>query len=182
MGLRILRNSCSMPFATRCAASSRRARSAGGSPWSVMNETNPALEREVRVCPLQEHDGAIAKADEVRDMDEHPQQPRGKTSERGPPEIRHGAVAADGGHVALVEVPEWARLFPPDEAQDVIRRTTSALHRALCYARHQRTVRARHCRQVAHHEQFRVARHREVRLHLHAPGVVQWCTKQLAER
>ena len=77
------------------------------------DQARAAPERDVRVGPLEEHQHAVAEADQEEDVDREPGEPREEARElEAAGQLAHGLAAADRREAALVAVAE--RLAPAD--------------------------------------------------------------------
>jgi hypothetical protein len=87
----------------------------------VCNDSHAALVREVVVSPLDEHDHAVAKADEIHDVDEQPQQPRYQARYLKLAKVGDRARAPDYRKIALVEILERPGRLSSQDVNDVLR-------------------------------------------------------------
>src|SRR5262249_20879467 len=87
------------------------------------DQARAALAGEIRPQPLTLHAQAILQLRQREDVNERPHQIRQEAAGAQPTSLQHRVILADDGHVALVEIAEWAlylaslQLFrdkPPD--------------------------------------------------------------------
>ena len=64
-------------------------------PGTPGDEACPTLKGHVGPGPGEDHEHAVAKPDEKKDVNAHPGEPGGESGERQPPEIRHAGGATD---------------------------------------------------------------------------------------
>ena len=74
--------------------------------------------------------------------------------------VRDRAIASDGGKVAEIVVDEWMKFFAALKSHEVLRKTSSLLHRDLCDHRVTVFIRfGRHTGKVAYDEDIFVSAH-----------------------
>src|SRR2546422_1638269 len=79
---------------------------------------------EVRPRPLEQHQHAVAEADQEEDVHEDPDQPREESAEMELPDVSHGLAAADDRELAFVPVAEGpagpAGQIAPDDTRGIL--------------------------------------------------------------
>ena len=124
-----------------------------------------------RERPASDDHDPVREADQVRDVDQEPQQPGGEPAllpERAHPrDVRHAAQPADDRDVAVVAVAERLHRLPAEPREDGLGRVRAALDAALGDAGRGAVLLPRLDRRVADDEDLRVARDREVRPDAH---------------
>src|SRR5215510_6567196 len=73
---------------------------------AVDDESHTPPESAIVPHPLYEDEQPVAKADEIHEVNEEPQQPGRYATQVGAPEIGHRRGPADGGHRASISVAE----------------------------------------------------------------------------
>ena len=68
------------------------------------NQTSPPFPPHITPEPLQHDFGLIIEFDQKPDMDEHPNQPRGKSTEAETSQLAHRGISADHGEIPLMAV------------------------------------------------------------------------------
>src|SRR2546425_7734727 len=84
-------------------------------PWPG-DQPGATMPGDVGPSPLEQHQEAVAEADQERDVDEKPGEPRDEPGQLEPAHDRDGRRAPDGRHAALVAVAElagWLSALPP---------------------------------------------------------------------
>src|SRR3989442_14857109 len=76
-------------------------------PWPG-DQPGATMPGDVGPGPLEQHQEAVAEADQERDVDEKPGEPRDEPGQLEPAHDRDGRRAPDGRHAALVAVAELA--------------------------------------------------------------------------
>src|SRR2546428_5741277 len=88
-------------------------------PWPG-DQPGATMPGDVGPGPLEQHQEAVAEADQERDVDEKPGEPRDEPGQLEPAHDRDGRRAPDGRHAALVAVAELAgRPAPPPSPHPV---------------------------------------------------------------
>src|SRR6266536_44489 len=137
------------------------------------DEPRAPLIREIRPRPLEEHERAVAKPDQEKDVDEAPREPRDEPRHPEPAEIGDRLRPPDDSEVALVAVPER----PTGPAREVPSHVPSDVSSLL--DRHRRDARKRLSRlrddrgDVADRENAAIPRNGEVRQDENAARAVQ---------
>ncbi|MEZ4597110.1 MAG: hypothetical protein R3C32_09910 [Chloroflexota bacterium] len=146
-------------------------------PWGVaaVQDLGSAVLAEVVPAPLHEGIHAVADARHEHGMDAQPCGEGDRAMELvvADGQRRHGGVAVDHRHRALVQIVEGPRRLALDLAHDVVAGPRAALHRDRAQLRVGAAVRAGDVGDVAHHVHAREPVHREVGLHVDpAPRLV----------
>src|SRR5262245_63665078 len=76
------------------------------------DQARAALAGEIRPEPLTLHAQAILQLRKSDDVNERPHQIRQEATGAQPTPLQHRVILADDGHVALVEIAEWALHLP----------------------------------------------------------------------
>src|SRR5262245_43228600 len=97
-------------------------------PFLVHDQPRPAAEGEKRPGPLQHYQQAVAKAGQVVDMDEQPDEPGQETLEFEAADLGDGPAAADRGHLAFVREVKLAPRLAPQLAENRLRHEPPLLH------------------------------------------------------
>ena len=84
------------------------------------NQANGSLVREIRPRPLDEHDEAIAEADQIEDVHEEPDQPADQAAQPEPPEIGNRRGPANRSQVAEIVIVKRPQRLVLDRAKDVM--------------------------------------------------------------
>src|SRR5262249_15714289 len=96
---------------------------------AVDDEPHTLPECAIILHPLHEDEQPVAKADEIHEVNEEPQQPGRQATQVSAPEIGHRRGPADGGHRASISVAEWLRgLAFQQPSPDLPRRMDALLH------------------------------------------------------
>ena len=164
------------------------------------DDTRAAAIGKIGICPLEQHGGAVAEADEKNQVDEQPRQPRRVAGKLELANLRDGGGTADGRHRAFVPILECGTAAPhpvplpirwgeggrrPGEGNfsfndfgDVF----SHLHRGRRNARHRFAVVLQHQCHVADGENFRMTGHAQIGIYLHASAAIQFAAELFGER
>ena len=147
------------------------------------DESCAAGEHEVIPDPLGEDRNAVAESDEKEDVYDHPCKPGGKSAEMSlerPLHFGHGSHAADGRHVALVEIAKNGAALPGEVGCDDFADIIAHLHGGLRDARNLLAV-LFEVGEVAEDEDFGEAGRIEIAVDDDAAAFVGRRTKRLAK-
>jgi hypothetical protein len=121
------------------------------------DESRARLIAEVDPRPSRHNHEAITKADQIEDVDEQPSDPRDKTAEPKPSDLRDCRAAADRRQRALVDVTKRLRRLAPNRMHHIARGVPSFLHSGGSQAGNRFAIRPENRGQVPNHEHARRA-------------------------
>src|SRR3984957_20090767 len=133
------------------------------------DEARGAVESQIEPGPLRHDQQSILKLNDVKKVDEDPDEPGGQARDLQPIQIRDGSEAADGGKISLVEIMERFELFATKTRANDFRDIGALLNGGLRDAGKRLAGLMAEIRQIAGDEYLPVARHGHTRGNQHPP-------------
>src|ERR1700722_1376484 len=137
------------------------------------DEARGAVERQIKPGPLSHHQQSILKLNNVKKVDEDPDEPGGQARDLQPVQIGDGGEAAYGGEIPFVEIMERFELFATKTRANHFRDISTLLDGRLRDAGKRLAGLMAEIRQIADDEYLRVARYGHVRFDQDAAGFVE---------
>src|ERR1700722_20742250 len=75
------------------------------------DEARGAVESQIEPGPLRHHQQSILKLNNVKKVDEDPDEPGGQARDLQPVQIGDGGEAAESSEISFVEIMKWFGLF-----------------------------------------------------------------------
>jgi hypothetical protein len=129
---------------------------------------------------LKEDEDLVAEPDQENQMDKEPTQPSENSSKPNHFQIGDRSIAADGGHLTLVMVPERRHRPAFDRSHDVPGSVPAHLHRNRTNARQRLTGLMSENRHIADNEHLRMPRDRQVFVDVDPAGTIDFSSLTLA--
>src|SRR6266542_2937728 len=154
---------------------------AAGSLDLARDEPGAALPGQIGPRPLEQDDEPIAKADEVEDVHETPEEPGGESGQPNPSQVRDGRGASQYGEIARVAVTKGLEGLASTGGSDVPGGVTSLLDRHLRDAGQSLSGPVGKTGEISDHKDLRMAGNGQVPLDCDTPRSVQGDPERASE-